>query len=431
MTDHNLKVQLLLTGNEIMSGDTVDSNSSLIARRLSELGIGVYRKVTVGDEVELLKTELAAMASDADLVIVNGGLGPTVDDLTAEILAAVAGVAIEEHPEAVAHLQQWCARRNLPLNAANLKQAMLPAGAAIVDNPVGSAVGFELMLGSCRVICTPGVPGELAAMLDDIVASLAQHLDRPVERSILRLQTFGLGESTAQQIISDACPDWPAEVELGFRAGAPQMEIKLSINRTTAAAARQRCRDQLQELFGDHIIGEGDTLLAERVLQLLRERQATLTTAESCTGGLIASMLTRIAGSSDAFHAGFVTYANDIKHTVLGVSEQTLAEEGAVSEAVVQQMARGAMARSGADYAIAVSGIAGPDGGTEEKPVGTVWLAWGNREHIRTRCLCWPVERTLFQTMLAAAGLDMIRRSLLGIDEEPRYFAQRKVDNAR
>ena len=221
-------VQLLMTGNEIMSGDTVDSNSALIARRLGELAIAVHRKVTVGDEVDLLQKELAGMTAEADLVIVNGGLGPTVDDLTAEILAAVAGVAVEEHPDAVAHLRRWCAGRNLPLNEANLKQAMLPAGAAVIDNPIGSAVGFELTVNGCRILCTPGVPGELARMLDGILADLARRLERPVERDILRLQTFGLGESSAQQMISDGFNDWPAEVVLGFRAGAPQMEIKLT-----------------------------------------------------------------------------------------------------------------------------------------------------------------------------------------------------------
>jgi nicotinamide-nucleotide amidase len=427
MTDQNLRVQLLLTGNEIMSGDTIDSNSAMISRRLGELAITVHRRVTVGDDVQLLQRELASMAAESDVVIVNGGLGPTVDDLTAEILATVAGVGIEQHPEAVAHLEQWCAGRNLPLNDANMKQALLPAGAAIIDNPIGSAVGFELTVHDCRVICTPGVPGELAAMLDGILASLATQLARPVERSILRLQTFGLGESTAQQMISDALPDWPDEVALGFRAGAPQMEIKLTIDRSADAPARQRCRKQLEALFGDHIIGEGDTLLAQRVLELLREQGKTLTTAESCTGGLIASMLTRIPGSSDAFHAGFVTYANDIKHSVLGVEQRELAEQGAVSEPVVRQMATGALERAQADYAVAVSGIAGPDGGTEDKPVGTVWLAWGNRALIRTRCLHWPVERTLFQTMVAAGALDAIRRLLLGIEEEPRYFAQRRA----
>ncbi len=427
MADRDLKVQLLLTGNEVMSGDTVDSNSALIAQRLGELAITVHRKVTVGDDIGLLEGELAAMADDADLLIVNGGLGPTIDDLTAEVLARVTGVGIEEHPQAVAHLEDWCGRRRLPLNAANLKQAMLPAGATIVDNPIGSAVGFEMQVGTCRVICTPGVPGELAAMMDGIVADLARRSDRPMERSILRLQTFGLGESTAQQLISDGISDWPQEVELGFRAGAPQMEIKLSINSTGAMPARQRCREQLEDLFGDHIIGEGDTTLAARVLDLLRERGATLTTAESCTGGLIASMLTRVPGSSEGFHAGFVTYANAIKHKVLGVDEQVLERDGAVSEPVVRQMALGAMERSGAQYAIAVSGIAGPDGGSADKPVGTVWLAWGSRDSLHSCCLRWPVERTLFQTMVSAAGLDMIRRTLLGLDSQPRYFSQRKA----
>ncbi len=427
MTDSKINVQLLLTGNEIMSGDTVDSNSALIARRLNELAVGVYRKVTVGDDVALLERELTDMTAQADLVIVNGGLGPTIDDVTARIVATVAGVPLAEHPDAVMHLKNWCSKRNTPLNAANMKQAMLPAGAAIIANPVGSAVGFEVTSGSCRIVCTPGVPSELSAMMDDIVASLAERLPAASEVNIIRLQTFGMGESTAQQLIADHLPDWPEEVELGFRAGAPQMEVKLTIKSAAAAPVQQRCKEQLVDLFDHHVIGEGDILMAERVLQLLRESGSTLTTAESCTGGLIASMLTRIPGASDSFHAGFVTYDNAIKHSVLAVSEASLASEGAVSETVVKQMATGALERSGADYAIAVSGIAGPDGGTPDKPVGTVWLAWGSRDALHTRCLCWPVERSLFQTMVAAAGLDMIRRNLLGTDQEPRYFAQRRA----
>jgi nicotinamide-nucleotide amidase len=399
----------------------------MIAQRLAELGVSIYRKVTLGDDVQLLRAELAAMVTAADLVIVNGGLGPTVDDLTAEVLAAVAGVPLQEHPEALAHLEHWCARRNLPLNAANRKQAMLPAGCEIVANPIGSAVGFAMTLGDCRVVCTPGVPGELAAMLDAILADTRERIAEPVERSILRLQTFGLGESTAQQIISDAIDDWPQAVELGFRAGAPQMEIKLSVDHAAALPLRQRCREQLETLFGDHIIGEGNIRLAERVVQLLKTRGLQVTTAESCTGGLIASMLTSVPGASEVFHAGFVTYANHSKHALLGVGRETLEAHGAVSREVVIEMAQGALERSGADYALAVSGIAGPDGGTAEKPVGTVWLAWGTREQLNTRCLCWPVERTLFQTMIAAATLDMLRRSLMRIDTEPRYFDQRRV----
>ncbi len=427
MAQRDPRVQLLLTGNEIMSGDTIDSNSALIARRLAEISITVYRKVTVGDNSTLLQAELAQMAANADIVIINGGLGPTIDDLTAQVLAAAAGVPLVEHPQALAHLEQWCAQRNLPLNAANRKQALLPEGARVIANPVGSAVGFELALDSCRVFCTPGVPSELGAMLDGIVADLGRSLARPAERRILRLQTFGLGESSAQQMISDALPQWPPQVELGFRAGAPQMEIKLTIADSDSLPLQQQCHRQLLELFGDHVIGEGDTQLAQRVLELLQQQGKTLTTAESCTGGLIASMLTRVPGSSEAFHAGFVTYANDIKTSVLGVLPETLSRHGAVSEEVVREMALGALQRAGADYAIAVSGIAGPEGGSPEKPVGTVWLAWGEARELHTRCLCWPVERSLFQTMIAAAGLDLIRRALQGLTTEPRYFSQRRA----
>lgn len=427
MKNHNPHIQLLLTGNEIMSGDTVDSNSAMIAQHLGDFALGVYRKVTVGDDTALLENELREMTKQADVVIVNGGLGPTIDDLTAEILATVAGVKLVSHPVAVAHLEQWCRGRNADLNAANMKQAMLPAGATVIDNPVGSAVGFELVVNDCRVICTPGVPSELRAMLGGIVTDLADGLDHAPERNILRLQTFGLGESWIQQVISDTVPDWPQEVDLGFRAGAPQLEIKLTVESAAALPARQRCRDHLETLFGDHIIGEGDTVLAQRVLQLLRAKGATLTTAESCTGGLIASMLTRIPGSSDAFHAGFVSYSNSVKASVLDVPQAVLDEHGAVSEPVVRAMAHGALDKADADYAIAVSGIAGPEGGSEAKPVGTVWLAWGSRAAMHSRCLHWPVERTLFQNMIAAAGLDMIRRQLLGITQEPHYFARRRA----
>jgi nicotinamide-nucleotide amidase len=419
------RIQLLLTGNEIMSGDTVDSNSSMIALRLAELGLGVRRKVTVGDEPPLLVSELADMCRNAEVVIINGGLGPTIDDLTAEILAEVAGVELQEHPEARLHVENWCAGRNIHANAANLKQSILPAGASIIHNPVGSAVGFSLEVGDCLVMCTPGVPGELRRMLDQILATLSERLGVSGSVNILRLQTFGLGESSAQQLISDHIPSWPDAVELGFRAGAPQMEIKLTTRNGQADTEQQWCRQQLQQLFGDHIIGEGDATLAGEVLRLLGEHKATMTSAESCTGGLIASMLTRIPGSSAGFEAGFVTYADRIKAGVLGVAEQTLETHGAVSEAVVIEMAEGALRHSGADLAVAVSGIAGPDGGTEDKPVGTVWLAWGRSGAIKTRCLCWPVERTLFQTMIAASALDMIRRTLLGMEEEPRYFSQR------
>ncbi len=237
-------IQLLLTGNEIMSGDTIDSNSAMMAQVLAEHGLRIARKVTLGDDPAALDAELAELTQRADVVIINGGLGPTVDDLTAEILAGVAGVAIKEHAEARDHVERWCARRGATANTANLKQALLPEGCELVPNAVGSAVGFQLPVGQCLVICTPGVPGELRAMLPQVLDNMAQHLGDFTPGNVMRLQTFGLGESTAQQIIADAELDWPASVDLGFRAGAPQMEIKLTVSdrRHTDDQQRRRAR---------------------------------------------------------------------------------------------------------------------------------------------------------------------------------------------
>ncbi|MFT4769820.1 MAG: nicotinamide-nucleotide amidase [Glaciecola sp.] len=421
------RVQLLLTGDELMSGDTVDSNSAMIARELAGLGLTPCRRVTLGDDRGALAQEIEALCANADVLIINGGLGPTIDDLTAAVLAEVAGSGLCEHPDALSHLKQWCDKRRLVLNAANRKQAMLPNGCTLIPNPVGSAVGFSLLLNNCLVLCTPGVPGELRAMLPIILERLRARFGITLQKDVLRLQTFGLGESTAQQLVMDNHPDWPGEVILSFRAGAPQLEIKLSVRRVEDIPLRDRCREWLDTLFGDHIIGEGDTRIAEAVINLARESGVTISCAESCTGGMIASMLTQIAGASDVFPGGFVTYSNSLKQSVLGVQATTLESQGAVSEATVKEMVIGALDASGADLAVAVSGIAGPDGGSDGKPVGTVWLAWGDRQNVDTVCLCWPVERVLFQTMVAAAALDVLRRRLAGIDKQSSYFDQRRL----
>jgi len=431
MTTSTPRIQMLLTGSELMSGDTVDSNSAMVGQRLGELGITLERKVTLDDDLAALTHTIRQISASADILIVNGGLGPTVDDLTAAALAAAAGVELAESPQALAHIESWCARRQLALDAANRKQAWLPAGSDILPNATGSAVGIAMTLGRCRVMCTPGVPGELRDMLDPVMDDIRRRFPDSVARHILRLQTFGLGESTAQQRVADALPDWPQQVSLGFRAGAPQMEVKLTIANGADPGLQAQCRAQLESLFGDHIIGEGNATLAARVLELLSARGRTITTAESCTGGLIASMLTRVPGSSAAFEAGFVTYSNRMKSDLLAVPEALLETHGAVSEPVVRAMAQGALARSGAELAIAVSGIAGPDGGSEAKPVGTVWIAWGSASDMHSCGLCWPVERSLFQTMVAAAGLDLIRRQLLGLPPLPWLAQQRRIDRAR
>ncbi|MGI9286607.1 MAG: CinA family nicotinamide mononucleotide deamidase-related protein [Pseudomonadales bacterium] len=423
-----MKLHLLLTGNELMSGDTVDSNSSRIAHQLAHCGLRVARKVTVGDDLTLLVSEIKQASKASDILLINGGLGPTIDDLTAQALALAAEVELCEHPEASHHVKSWCEKRGFPSNAANMTQAMLPVGVEVLANPVGSAVGFSLNLNGCVIMCTPGVPSELAAMLEQVISPMlrARFPDMGAP-SILRLKTFGVGESGFQQRVNDALPDWPKEVELGFRAGAPLLEIKLTINDASHADLRDQCERQLFELFGDYIIGNDDITLAECVIDLLKKSNAKLTTAESCTGGLIASLITEVPGASQVFEAGVVSYSNAVKKSVLNVSATDLEVHGAVSESVVRQMALGALAISNANYAIAVSGVAGPDGGSDDKPAGTVCVAWGHKDNIKTSKLYFPVARKLFQTMTAAVTLDLIRRELAGIKAESRYFASRKV----
>ena len=418
------EIHLLLTGDELMSGDTVDSNSSMIAQSLATHGHVVARKVTVGDEPALLSEALSDAIGRARVLIMNGGLGPTQDDLTAEQVAKAAGAKLIFHPDAERHVRDWCAERSIEPNDANLKQAWIPEGAELIHNPRGSAVGFALTVNNTLILTTPGVPGELRAMLPEVGDRLVAAMGGS-EIHRLRLQTFGLGESTAQALIDNDPEPWPQGVVLGFRAGMPQLEIKLTAEQNGPELAR--ARHTLERLLGDHIIGEDDATLAAALQATLRAQGKKMVSAESCTGGLIASMMTAEPGSSAVFEAGFVTYANHIKHSVLGVDTATLERAGAVSEPVVRQMLAGALERSGADIGVAVSGIAGPDGGTPDKPVGTVWLAWGTRENVHTLKTLIPTDRAMFQKLVAAAGLDLIRRQLLGLPTLAHFFSRRAI----
>ena len=366
-------IALLLTGNELMSGDTVDSNSAMIATCLGDHGLEIGEKCTVGDDPTLLQSALARLAQQYPAVIVNGGLGPTRDDLTSEVIATLTDTELTENPEARAHVENWCARRRIAPNPANLKQAFVPAGCQLIHNPLGSALGFAINVKDCLVLTTPGVPSELEAMLPALVTHLEARVGGEA-RQILRLQTFGIGESSVEERIKKYADRWPNAVTLGFRAGMPQLELKLSVPSAAHLPAQEEALALLEEDFGDHILGKGSTRLAEKLQAVLRNQNKTMTTAESCTGGGIASALTELPGISEIFLEGFVTYSNAAKHADLGVPEQLLETNGAVSSEVVAAMARGAAERAGTDLALSVSGIAGPGGGTEHKPVGLVWF---------------------------------------------------------
>jgi nicotinamide-nucleotide amidase len=263
-------------------------------------------------------------------------------------------------------------------------------------------------------------------MLDEqIVPTLALQSNFTAEMDITRLQLFGVGESTLQMMLIKEFPHWPKEVELGFRAASPLIELKLTTEKFEHLSIKNKMVKQIKVLLNDHIIEEiteKPHSLAELVLNLCLQNNLKITTAESCTGGLIASELTKVAGASASFEAGFVTYSNTIKTQLLNVDEAILNQHGAVSEETVKAMAKGALNTVNADLVIAVSGIAGPDGGSEDKPVGSVWIAWGNKEKIHAQYFCIKANRTYFQHMVAARALDLIRRLILKSKNTPLYF---------
>ncbi|MDX2368464.1 MAG: CinA family nicotinamide mononucleotide deamidase-related protein [Colwellia sp.] len=422
-------VQLLLTGNELMTGDIVDSNSAMIAQQLKELGLDISRKVTIADNLTALVNEINLLAKQADILIINGGLGPTVDDLTAQALAKATQVDLVEHSEALAHLTVWCEKRSAKLNAPNLKQAILPQGCTIIANKEGSAVGFKVTHLTCDIYCTPGVPRELKTMLaEQITPDIAKNLPKKFISDITRLQVFGLGESTLQKMIDEQLPDWPESIELGFRAGMPLLEVKLTTTCQEGHKIKPLWHSKLVDVLGDHVIAKIENTplsLAKHILLKLADKNFKITTAESCTGGMIASLLTKEAGASTCFEAGFVTYSNKMKTALLGVNKRLLEQHGAVSKEVVLAMAKGAIEKSSADFVIAVSGIAGPDGGSIEKPVGTVWLTWGHKNNLKTVGLLIPLQRSYFQKYVANIGLDLIRRELISSTQTAHYIIER------
>lgn len=425
-----------------MSGDITDTNSVMIADHLKRLGLNINRKSVVGDNLALLCEQLQLQSQQSRVLIVNGGLGPTVDDMTVNAICNSFEIDCVLNKQSHQHLENWCERLGFPLDQANLKQAYLPQGCDVIANPVGSAVGFSVIANDCLIICTPGVPRELKAMLEGEIPSAIQAFfnqqNQPLEQIITkRIHTFGLGESSLQQRIFEENFSWKDDIELGFRSGAPTLEVKVSASRDQESLLEQAYQD-LQSFIGDYICSLGDQSQPANLIALLKQQGKTLTTAESCTGGLISATLTSESGASDVFDAGFVTYSNKMKSSVLGVDSQLIKEHGAVSEPVVLAMAKGALEKSGADLAVAVSGVAGPNGGSEINPVGSVWIAWGEKHKesdqvdLQAIKLFYPMGRKHFQTMVTGAALDLIRRNLLGITAEPRYLklAKERSKNA-
>jgi len=413
-----MKVEILATGDEIRTGALVDSNSAFAAEQLEQNGVVVSRHHSVGDDLTDLVEVIAEISRRADVAVVTGGLGPTVDDRTVEAAARVAGVQLNLDPRALADIENFFQERGRPCSASNRKQAMIPQGAKCLYNPIGTAPGVRLSINRCTFFFLPGVPAEMKQMFSEqALPEIITLQGRKRQYCLVRtISTFGLPESLVGEKIAAVSEKFP-EITLGLRAKFPEIQVKLYL-RTDNEPAGQKilaAADRwVTEILGRHVFSHEGHPLAEEVGHLLRDQNATLALAESCTGGLVANWITNTAGSSDYFLFSAVTYHNAAKVKVLGVSEHTLQEKGAVDEETARQMAEGTRRLGGATYGLAITGIAGPGGGSDEKPVGTVCLALATSEQTTSRRFCFSFgQRLMSKRLFAMAALDMLRRHLL------------------
>jgi nicotinamide-nucleotide amidase len=403
-----ISVEILSTGDELLTGQVVDTNSPWLMDRLWDLGILVRRKTLVGDDRDDLLAALRETTSRSDVVVMSGGLGPTEDDLTAECLARAMGVPLEVDEASLQAIRERFARMNRVMTPNNEKQARFPRGATVLPNRFGTAPGFIVTLGGAEVICLPGVPVELKGICEDAV--LPRLAARVGERAAARIvKLFGVPESHADQRmrpVMDAHPD----VKFGYRAHWPEIHVKWRVAGDDREARADAILREVRELFGDAIWAEEPKAeIPALVVARLAERGEKVSIAESCTGGLASQLLTSVSGSSSVFDLGLVAYANTRKTDLLGVPPEVLQEHGAVSEPVARIMAEGARVQGHATWGIGITGIAGPSGGTDEKPVGTVHLALagpGGTQHLARR---YPGDRERVRRMAAFDALNLLR----------------------
>jgi nicotinamide-nucleotide amidase len=411
--------ELITIGDELTRGEIVDTNSAWLAAELWDLDVAVRWKTSCRDDESDLRAALATAAARVDLVITSGGLGPTEDDLTCEVVAAAAGVAIAIDDAARAKLEMFLASRGRTVSEVNLRQARVPAGARVHANPAGLAPGFEIALGGVPVVCLPGVPREVhsiwAAGLRARVDAMRQARGAAprIARCVYRI--FGRAESQLSEALRGLV-DGAQGASIHYQIKFPEVLVKLVVRDPDAASAATRLAEldaQLRARVGRWIYGTGDDPLPLVLGRALLARGTRIAVAESCTGGMIGALLTDLAGSSGYFVGGAIVYSNEEKMRQLGVAKETLEAHGAVSEETVIEMAKGIRTRAGADIGVAVSGIAGPGGGTADKPVGTVWLAVeGPGTATRTFRMQWPGARDQVRTLAAWWALDLVRQAV-------------------
>jgi len=420
------RAAILSTGDELTTGRIADTNAQWIADKLFELGIDVVTVVTVGDYPERLEWAWRQALSQADVVISTGGIGPTADDLTTETVGAVLGRKLVEDGPSADRMRKFFASRGVDMPLNNLKQAMVPEGYVIVPNPLGTAPGYRVQAGGKHIVVLPGVPREMKPMVEDTVLPWLRAQQGSDVYLAHTFQTFGISESGLDELVAGVVS--PNEGRVSFRASFPEVSVRVVVRGQPdeAQARLDAVATRMREKLGEFCYGEGAVTMEAVVGQALKTRGWRLGLAESCTGGLVSHRITAIPGSSAYFLGGVEAYANSAKTNLLGVTRETLQAHGAVSEECAGEMAAGALRAFGADVAVSTTGIAGPDGGTPDKPVGYVCFGLATAEGVVTRTHQLWGTRDWVKLLASQVALDMVRRTTLGLPLwDPSLFRRR------
>mgnify|MGYP004468881211 CR=1 FL=1 len=383
-----MKAEILCVGTELLIGDIVNTNAAYLSKKLSENGIFVYHHTVVGDNDGRLREALSDALGRSDVVVMTGGLGPTYDDMTKETVSSVMGKKLVRHEESEKRILAYFARTDRVPTPNNMKQALMPEGATVFENNFGTAPGCAIESGGKTVVMLPGPPKEMKPMFDDEVLPylLRNSMEVLVSENV---NIFGMGESSVEEKLRDIMTSGDNPTIAPY---VDDGEVRVRV--TARAENRERAKkliapivEKIKEIIGDFVYGVNAVSLENAVVKTFSERGLTLASAESCTGGLISKRITDIPGSSAMFGYGVCTYANEAKEKILGVKHETLEKYGAVSEATAREMAEGLLRLSGADVAVCTTGLAGPGGGSDEKPVGLVYLAVGTKDGITVKKL--------------------------------------------
>lgn len=421
----NMKVQIISIGNELLIGDTINTNASWMGEFMTGLGFEVTEVHTISDELNLIKSTITHSMKYSDVVLCTGGLGPTHDDITKAAISELFDSKMKIDQQVLDYIRKLFESRNIPFSKSNHAQAEVPDNCEVIFNKMGTAPGMWFHENDCYLACMPGVPYEMKYLMQHSISDKLRDVFGDVGFLHSRyLNTVGIGESTlSDNIIGDLNGFFEKGVSLAYLPKAGGVTLRLNGKGATKQEAEESVNELADHIYnkaGKYIIGEGkDLTISEAVGGVLNEQNKTISTAESCTGGMIANELTNIPGSSSYMLGGIVSYANSVKIHQLGVSELDIESDGAVSKKVALQMAKGVAERLGSDVGISTTGVAGPDGGTDEKPVGTVWIGyWSKDDHFAIKAL-FTKDRLLNKERSMRTALEMTRRVLEGIEEMP------------